>query len=411
MSTETHTDKTAASDKDQNFKDDNPKKNTKKANSSSDGPTYVLGKTTAKVNKLFKWIFRTVYLVTLLSWIYWTVASDRYVSEAVVLVQNTENGSSASPADLLSMFSGGSGNKVDQLLLVEFLTSIDMLNKLDEELNLREHYSSDHIDPISRLWSKDVSAEWFYRYYRNRVTVVYDDYSGVVRISAQAFDPVMAEKITESLVHNGENFMNGLSHKIADEQVAFLSEQVNLARNDLLKSNEKLLDFQNRKNMVSPKAEVENHQELIAGLEKQKSELLVKISTLPANLGTNNQIKQTLMANIKAIDEQIMFLRKSVTNAGDKVNALNELAYEENLLKLDAEFKKDIYSSTLSGLAKGKLSAARMIKNVGILQAPSKPQYAIKPERLYCIIATLVVMLLVLGMLQLLKAVILDHVD
>lgn len=410
MSTETHTDKTSYGN-DQNFKDDNPKKNTKKANSSSDGPIYVLGKTTARVNKLFKWIFRTVYLVTLLSWIYWTVASDRYVSEAVVLVQNTENGSSASPADLLSMFSGGSGNKVDQLLLVEFLTSIDMLNKLDEELNLREHYSSDHIDPISRLWSKDVSTEWFYRYYRNRVTVVYDDYSGVVRISAQAFDPVMAEKITESLVHNGENFMNGLSHKIADEQVAFLSEQVNLARNDLLKSNEKLLDFQNRKNMVSPKAEVENHQELIAGLEKQKSELLVKISTLPANLGTNNQIKQTLMANIKAIDEQIMLLRKSVTNAGDKVNALNELAYEENLLKLDAEFKKDIYSSTLSGLAKGKLSAARMIKNVGILQSPSKPQYAIKPERLYCISATLVVMLLVLGMLQLLKAVILDHVD
>ena len=205
--------------------------------------------------------------------------------------------------------------------------------------------------------------------------------------------------------------MNGLSHKIADEQVAFLSEQVNLARNDLLKSNEKLLDFQNRKNMVSPKAEVENHQELIAGLEKQKSELLVKISTLPANIGTNNQIKQTLMANIKAIDDQIMLLRKSVTNAGDKVNALNELAYEENLLKLDAEFKKDIYSSTLSGLAKGKLSAARMIKNVGILQSPSKPQYAIKPERLYCISATLVVMLLVLGMLQLLKAVILDHVD
>ena len=167
MSTETHTDKTSYGN-DQNFKDDNPKNNTKKANSSSDGPTYVLGKTTAKVNKLFKWIFRTVYLVTLLSWIYWTVASDRYVSEAVVLVQNTENGSSASPADLLSMFSGGSGNKVDQLLLVEFLTSIDMLNKLDEELNLREHYSSDHIDPISRLWSKDVSTEWFYRYYRYR---------------------------------------------------------------------------------------------------------------------------------------------------------------------------------------------------------------------------------------------------
>jgi capsular polysaccharide transport system permease protein len=309
------------------------------------------------------------------------------------------------------MFSGGTGNKTDQLLLVEFLTSIDMLNKLDSELDLRSHYSSENIDLISRLWKKDISIEWFYRYYLNRINVTYDDFSGVVKISAQAFDPDMAEKITSLLVQNGEEFMNSLSHKIADEQVAFLSEQVALAKKDLLDANEKLLNFQNRKNMVSPKAEVENHQELIAGLEKQKSDLLVKLSALPVNLGNNNQIKQTMLANIKAIDEQIQLLRKTVTNANDRVNALNELAHEENLLKLDVEFKKEIYASTLSGLAKGKLSAARMIKNVGILQSPSKPQYAIKPERLYCISATLVVMLLVLGMLQLLKAVILDHVD
>ena len=327
------------------------------------------------------------------------------------MVQNTESGSSSTPADLLSMFSGGTGNKTDQLLLVEFLTSIDMLNKLDSELDLRSHYSSENIDLISRLWKKDISIEWFYRYYLNRINVTYDDFSGVVKISAQAFDPDMAEKITSLLVQNGEEFMNRLSHKIADEQVTFLSEQVALAKKDLLDANEKLLNFQNRKNMVSPKAEVENHQELIAGLEKQKSDLLVKLSALPVNLGNNNQIKQTMLANIKAIDEQIQLLRKTVTNANDRVNALNELAHEENLLKLDVEFKKEIYASTLSGLAKGKLSAARMIKNVGILQSPSKPQYALKPERLYSISATVTVMLLVLGMLQLLKAVILDHVD
>ena len=370
-----------------------------------------LGKTTRKVNNLFRWIFRCIYLITVCSCIYWVVASDRYVSEAVVLVQNTESGSSSTPADLLSMFSGGTGNKTDQLLLVEFLTSIDMLNKLDSELDLRSHYSSENIDLISRLWKKDISIEWFYRYYLNRINVTYDDFSGVVKISAQAFDPDMAEKITALLVQNGEEFMNSLSHKIADEQVTFLSEQVALAKKDLLDANEKLLNFQNRKNMVSPKAEVENHQELIAGLEKQKSDLLVKLSALPVNLGNNNQIKHTILANIKAIDEQIQLLRKTVTNANDRVNALNELAHEENLLKLDVEFKKEIYASTLSGLAKGKLSAARMIKNVGILQSPSKPQYAMKPERVYCISAALAVMLLVLGMLQLLKAVILDHVD
>ncbi|MGN1394476.1 MAG: hypothetical protein ACI4V7_10710 [Succinivibrionaceae bacterium] len=370
-----------------------------------------LGRTTRIVNRIFKVIFLTVYVFSVVVCIYWMVASDRYVSEAVVLVQNTETGSSSTPADLLSMFAGGSGSKTDQLLLIEFLTSIDMLNKLDKELDLRSHYSDTNADIISRLWSKDISTEWFYKYFQKRVAVTYDDFSGVVRISAQAFDPETATKITTLLVQNGEEFMNKLSHKIADDQVKFLSEQTDIAKNELLAANEKLLEFQNRRNMVSPSTEVQNYQTLIAGLEKQKSELMVKIASLPANLGTHNQIRDSLNKNVNAIDEQIAQLRQKVTNANDKVSALNELADEENLLKLDVEFKKEIYSSTLSGLAKGKLSAARLIKNVGILQSPSKPQYAMKPERIYCIATTMVVMLLVLGMLQLLKAVILDHVD
>ncbi len=370
-----------------------------------------LGKTTRMVNRIFRGIFLVIYMFSIVACIYWTMASDRYVSEAVVLVQNTETGGASSPSDLLSMFTGGSGNKTDQMLLIEFLTSIDMLNKLDSELDLRGHYSDTNADIISRMWSKDISTEWFYKYFKNRVTVVYDEYSGVVRISAQAFDPETATKITTLLVQNGEDFMNKLSHKIADEQVLFLSQQVEISKNELLVANEQLLDFQNKRNMVSPTTEVENYQSLIANLEKQKSEILVKIDTLPANLGNNNHIKQSMLTNIKAIEEQISKLREKITNANEKVSALNELADEERLLKMDVEFKKEIYSSTLSGLAKGKLSAARLIKNVGILQSPSKPQYAVKPERLYSIAATIVVMLLVLGILQLLKAVILDHVD
>lgn len=380
----------------------------------TDGKSLVvreLGRTTKLVNRIFKGIFFVVYLISLVTCIYWIMASDRYVSDAVVLVQNTETGSSSSPSDLLSMFTGGSGSKTDQMLLIEFLTSVDMLNKLDKEIDLRGHYSDKSADIISRLWSKDISSEWFYKYFQKRVTVTYDDFSGVVRISSQAFDPETATKITTLLVQNGEEFMNKLSHKIADEQVKFLAEQTDIAKNDLLKANEKLIEFQNRRNMVSPSSEIQNYQTLIAGLEKQKSEILVKIATLPSNIGSHNQIRESLNKNVSAIEEQITLLRQKVTSANDKVSALNELADEENLLKLDVEFKKEIYSSTLSGLAKGKLSAARLIKNVGILQSPSKPQYAMKPERLYSISATIVVMLLIFGMLQLLKAVILDHVD
>ena len=368
-----------------------------------------VGRSSRIVNRVFKYIFFLVYILTFATMVYWFVASDRYVSESVVMVQNTDSSGSSQPTDLLNMFIGTAGNRSDQLILVEYLTSLDMLKQLDKEFDLRSHYSSTEYDIVSRMWGKDISIEWFYWYFKRRVTVTFDEYTGVVKVQAQAFTPEMAQNITSFLVREGEKFMNDMSHSIAEEQVRFLEKQVDIAREDVKESSQTLLKFQNQKNIASPTVEIANYQALIADLEKQKSELLIKMRALPATLGGDNQIRQTLNKNLQAIEEQINKVRAKLTS--NKTSSLNELMDREQSLKMDLEFKRDIYSSTLTGLVKGKMNAARLIKHVSILQQPSHPEYAMKPDRIYCFLATLCLALLILGMLQLLKAVILDHVD
>lgn len=367
-----------------------------------------LGKSSRIVNRIFKFIFGVIYVFTLVTAVYWFFAADRYVSESVVMVQNTDTAGSSQPTDILNMVIGSTGNKGDQLILIEYLTSLDMLKKLDKEFDLRTHYSTSY-DFVSRMWDKDISIEWFYRYFLSRVNVVFDEYSGVVKIQCQAYTPEMAQNITSFLVREGETFMNDMSHSIANEQVVFLEKQVDLAREDVRDASEKLLKFQNQKNIASPTVEIANYQTLIADLEKQKSELIIKLRALPASLGGDNQIRQTLNKNLQAVEEQISKVRAKLTS--NKNSSLNELMDREQALKMDLEFKRDVYSSTLTGLVKGKMNAARLIKHVSILQQPSLPEYALKPERVYCFFATICVSLLILGMLQLLKAIILDHVD
>lgn len=370
-----------------------------------------LGRTARRINRIFKYIFRTVYVFVAVCMIYYGLfASNRYVSDAVVLVQNTDStAGAASGTDLLSMLSGNSGGKSDQLILADYLTSLDILKKLDEKYDLRSHYASKDHDIVSRMWDRDIEIEWFYRYFKDRVSVVYDDYNGVIRIEAQAYDPETALKISSFLVEEGENFMNDVSHAIANEQVAFLEGEVESARKDLQEASANLLNFQNQKNMASPAIEVENYQRIIADLEKQKSELIIKIQSLPQTIGSDSQIKQSLRSNVKAIDTQIANVRSYITSG--KSSSLNELADREQALKMDVDFKRDIYSSALNGLVKGKMNAARLIKHVSVLQSPSKPEYAMKPERIYSILLTICLGLLFLGMMQLLKSIILDHVD
>ena len=104
------------------------------------------GQTTLRVQKLFRWIARIILLLSALTICYWLFSSDRYVSEAIVIVQNTEQ-ASAPTFELATMLGGiGKISNSDQLLLREHLLSVDMLYKLDAALDLRSHYSDSRWD-------------------------------------------------------------------------------------------------------------------------------------------------------------------------------------------------------------------------------------------------------------------------
>src|SRR5690606_10078196 len=140
-------------------------------------------------------------------WLLW--ASDRFVSEAHVMIQRAEL-SGGQTVDLTSLLGGGSTNKSDQLLLRDHLLSVDMMKVLDAQLKLRDHYSDSSHDLLSRLWFRDAPLERFHDYYLSRVSVEYDDYSGVLVVRAQAYEPAVAHAITVGLVREGEKFMNVL---------------------------------------------------------------------------------------------------------------------------------------------------------------------------------------------------------
>lgn len=367
------------------------------------------GQSALRVNIFFRWLVRFILFLSLLTTCYWLFSSDRYVSEGIVIVQNTEQVSAPS-IDLMTMLGSAiTANSSDQLLLREHLLSVDMLNKLDNALDLRSHYSDSCWDFASRLWFKDASIEWFHRHYLSRVSVEYDDYAGVLRISAQAYDAKTAKAIADMLVSEGERFMNAMGHALAKTQVEFLEKQVALAHAQVLQASKALLEFQNQKGLVSPKATVESIHSIIGKLEGQRTELQTQLASLPRNLDSNHPTRNTLQQSIAAVERQIA--EEQAKLASTSGSPLNTLMEKEQLLQLDLTFKQDLYKTSLVALEKGRMDAARALKHVSVLQTPVLAEYAWQPRRIYGVIVTLCVTLLVLGIMNLLKAVILDHVD
>lgn len=375
-----------------------------------DLPIIQMGDDTLLVKKIFKWVCAAILAVSLGYIAYFLLASDRYVSTATIIVQNTDSvATSGLNFSILGNSSGAGVSLPDQMLLQEHLLSIDMLKKLDKKLDLRSHYSSSDKDVASRMWFKDASIEWFHRHFLNRVSIKFDEMTGVLRIQTEAYSPVMAREITENLVKEGERYMNEMSHALARAQVRFLETQVAAAQDKVKDARDELVAFQNRKGGASPKSAVNSLETIITKLQEQRARLQTQLASLPPTLDKQHGTRRSLTQSLAAVQEQIDAEEKKLASASGP--ALNSLMGEEARLEEEVRMMQDLYKNALICLEKGRMDAARTLKLVAVLQSPSEPEYAWHPRRMYGVTVTLILTLVALGIANMLKAIILDHVD
>lgn len=346
-------------------------------------------------------------LACVFSAVYWLgVASDRYVSESRLIIQST-NLHSGTALDLGSLISGASGgNRSDQLLLREHLRSPDMAEQLDMKLGLRTHFSSEG-DWLSRLWGNKASREAFHEYYLRRVQVEYDEFSGVLVLKAQAYSPELAQKITQALVQEGEHFMNRMAHAIAQDQVTFLEGQVQALNTKLQGSRKALLDFQEKKGLISPEAAAQTIATIVASMQGQLVDLQAQRGALQAYLVQNHPNIVLLDQRIAAIEHQIKQEQAKLAAPGGKT--LNRTAEAFAQLELQSQFALDMYKTALTALEQGRLEATRTLKKVSVLQQPNMPQDATEPRRFYTASVWIIVILLLAGVIHLLQAIVRDH--
>lgn len=354
--------------------------------------------------------FRAAFVACLLAVVYWgLVASDRYVSEARIIIQRTDLAGGQS-MDFGSLLTGvGGGTRTDQLLLRDHLLSVDMLTKLDRALKLREHFSDVHRDPLSRLWSKDVTIERLHGHFRSRVSVEFDEYAGVLVIKAQGYTPEMAQAITTQMVREGERYMNDMAHQLAREQVGFLEQQVIAMGERATQARQALIALQNAKGMVSPQATAESLAQLVNQMEGQLTELRARRAALSGYLAPGAPGMVEIDLQIAAVEQQMA--REKSRLASPRGKTLNSTVEEFQRAEMNVQFATDVYKTALVALEKGRVEATRTLKKISVLQSPTRPEYPLEPRRLYNILVFVLVTILLAGIVHLMAAIIRDHKD
>lgn len=344
--------------------------------------------------------------ILLVSFYWFVIAQERYVSRATVVLESPQM---ASPEiSLSSLMGGGGGNTSDLLLLREHLLSVDMLRRLDQDLDIREHYT-EHGDIFAKLHDRDAPIENLHKYYLRRVEIELDEYAGVLNIEVQGYTPEFAHQMTTLLLEAGENHMNEMGHRLAEEQVHFLERQMVRLDERFTETREALLEYQNEYGLVSPTDTVASINQVVATLEADLARLQAQRNAMASYQSTQSSQLREVERNITALRDQIVEQRDRIAQASG--DSLNSVSAQYETLELQAQFAQETYSSALAALENTRLEAARQLKQVSVLQSPLMPEYPTEPNRLYNSSVFAIITIFLTFILSMLMMIIKDHRD
>ncbi|MGE0558402.1 MAG: hypothetical protein AB7O69_09040 [Burkholderiales bacterium] len=340
---------------------------------------------------------------------YSLLASDRYVSESrLVIKRSAENGVEIGGFSLPFLGVSGGANTEDSVHLREYIYSQDIFDRLDQRLKLRDEFALKGLDFV-RMMPPWATKEDYLERYRESVEFAWDDKSGVVVITTHGSAPDFALRFNEAILKESERFINELSQRVARDQMEFADQELLRARKELDKAKEKLLGYQNARNVLDPTTTAEVTTRVIAELEVQQAAREVELNTLSGMLQNDSAQVMALRQTLTGIRQQIAAEKAKLTSP--KGRALNREAAEFLDYRAMVEFRGDVYKISLATLEKVRLEAVRKTKTLAVLSSPQVPEEAKYPQRLRTLGTWLFALCLLYGFIRLTIEIVEDHRD
>jgi len=342
----------------------------------------------------FMWL---VVLPSLLFTIYQVfIATERYESQAQVIVQQPDAMATmdASMA-LLSGMGMPTGNS-DTELVKAYIYSADMVKYLNQELDLRGHYSQDFIDYFSVIHEDDTREELF-AYYQDRVKVIINEKSGVISIYSQGFDSDYAQNLTNEIVKRAEWFINSIGHQLANAQLSFVQGEHATIEKQLAQAQANLLNFQQKYNLLDPTAEGMAMQQITYTLEGQIAAKQTELKATQAIMSSRAPQVLALHNELNALKAQLTAERNKLAQTGQGEMPVSELLAQFTDYKVKMELAIQAYTSSQISLEKSRIEAYRQIKYLIVVEKATLSQESKYPDVFYNISLFVLLFSLVFG--------------
>ena len=312
----------------------------------------------------------------------YTRAADQYHSEVAFSIRSEDPGAAtAGILGALTQVSNGSASDSD--ILFELILSQRMVERIDEELDLRRIYNLPDEDPVFTL-GDEVTIEDLVSYWGRMIDMRYESSTGIIDLRANAFTPEDAQAIAQAILTVSSAVVNRLSEQARDDAIRYANEDLGEAEDRLIEDRRRLADFRRENRIVDPSADVAGQMGLVNALSGELAQALVERDMLLSYAADGDQRVVQANRRIEAITDRIEEERANLGIAGvaDAGDTLPEIigTYEE--LLVDLEFSNTAYTQALGNLAVARAEARRQSRYLAAHVEPTlRRARALSPPR------------------------------
>ena len=325
-----------------------------------------------------------VLLPLIVTMIYlYVFANDQYASTAGFTVRSEETSSATELAGGLTALVGGPSSS-NATVLYAFIQSQEMVERIQDDLDIRGHFSEDWLsDPLYSIWP-DASIEDLVWFWGRIMRLSYDSGSGLMDVQIRARTAQFAQDISRAIVRESEQMINNLNAQARRDSMANANLDLEAALERLRNAREELAEFRARTQIVDPLADIQGRMGAINNLQQQLAQALVDHDLLLQITSESDPRVRQAERRIEVIQDRISserlnFATQDVTVFGTDYPRL--LARFESLM-VDQEFAVLTYTASLAALDAARSNIERQSLYLATYIRPTLAESPAYPQRL-----------------------------
>lgn len=317
------------------------------------------------------------------AWYLWTRAADQYASYTGFSVRTEEQG--AAIASLLGPLNLSGSSTPDADVLYEFIQSQDLVNRIDEQLDLRAIWAKGNpdIDPVF-AYRPPGTIEDLLEHWLRKVNISYDTNNGLIELRVLAFTPEDAKLIAETIFVESTEMINGLSALARRDAIGYARAELEDAVERVKKARRALTEFRNRTQIVDPSIDLQGQATLLQTLNQQLASSLIELDLLKQQTTRNNDPRVTQAERkIQVIEVRIIEEKRKlgIGAGGSDTEAFATLMGEYESLVVDREFAETTYTALLAAFDLAQAEARRQTRYLAAHLKPTLAERAEYPQR------------------------------